>query len=373
LKRPRNPRRALWPRLSNKKKEIGNRKKGLLLKWNMIGGYSRKLRRMRVLHRPPPLGEVGRMDEDEGSRGEEDRGRFPIAELILKVVWLGIPLRYELMISRSILVGLMMAIHPLPLGVEGVDEVGGVEQEDVEDLLREEEDLMVMRRYSSLREVEPVKHLRIEHRRPRRPTYMYNKGKLSFLRTDLFSIISTDSYFPFSSFFFYLLFPHSLITIYTHSAHNRLHVICLRSLLLPYVALPPPSLYYLPGINQLSLPSKDLDLVNLLSLAVLLPLKHALKHKHHGENHNPLHNRRDRVRIDLIIDILLLLHNLPNYFPQLNDKFLDHLLRLVVVRVNMPWGLLINIDLIQFLCRGPQHRYIKVIDLLPSLLKLRKE
>jgi hypothetical protein len=358
----------------NRKKRIGNRKKGLLLKWNMIGGYSRRLRRMRVLPPLPPPEEVGKMEEEGENRGEEDRGRYLTAGLILKVVRLGIPLLYESMMSRSILVGFMIIIRPPPLGVEGVDEEEGAEQEDAEDLLREEEDLMVMRRYSNLREVEPVKHLRIEHRRPRRPTYMYNKGKLSFLRTDLFSMISTDSYFTFSSFFsFYLLFLHSFFTTYTHSAHNRLHAICLRSLLLLYVPLPPPSLYYLPGINPLSLPSNDLDLVNLLSLAVLLPLKHALIHKHHGENHNPPHNHSDRARINLIIDIPLLLHNLPNYFLlSLNDKSLDLLLQLVVVRVNMPWGLLINIDLIRYLCRGLQHRYIKVIDLLLSLLKLKR-
>jgi len=67
--------------------------------------------------------------------------------------------------SRSILVGFMIIIHPLE--EEGVDEEEGVEQEDGEDLLREEEDSMVTRRYSNLRELEPVKHLRIEHRRPK--------------------------------------------------------------------------------------------------------------------------------------------------------------------------------------------------------------
>lgn len=129
---------------------------------------------MRVLPPLPPLEEVGKMDEDEGSRGAEDRGRYLIAELpMLQVVWLGILRPYGSMMSRSILVGSMIAIHPLPLEVEVVDEEEGVDQGDEEDLLRllrEEEDLMVMRRYSSLREVEPVKHLRIEHRRPRRQT-----------------------------------------------------------------------------------------------------------------------------------------------------------------------------------------------------------
>jgi hypothetical protein len=361
-------------KLSNRKKRIGNRKKGLLLKWNMIGGYSRRLRRMRVLPPLAPLEEVGKMEEEGENRGEEDRERYLTAGLILKVVWPGILLLYESMMSRLILVGLI-TIRPPPLEVEGVDEEEGAEQEDVEDFLREEEGLMVMRLYSSLLDLD--KHLRIEHRRPRRPDYMYNKGKLSFLRTDLFSIISTDYHSTFSSFFpSHLLFSsflHSSTRI-LHSAHNRLHTICLRSLLLLYVPLPPHNLYYLPGINQLSLPSKDLDLVNLLSLAVLLPLKHALKHKHHGENHNPPHNHRDRVRIDLIIDIRLLLHNLPNYsLLSLNDKSLDLLLRSVVVRVNMPWGLLINIDLIPYRCQGQQHRYIKVIDLLPCLLKLKRE
>jgi len=108
------------------------------------------------------------MDEDEGSRGEEDRGKYLIAELpMLQEVWLGIPRLCGSTTSRSILVGRMMAT----LEVEVVDEEEGVEQEDEEDLLRplrEEGDLMVMRRYSNLREVEPVKHLRIEHRRPRR-------------------------------------------------------------------------------------------------------------------------------------------------------------------------------------------------------------
>ena len=329
---------------------------------------------MRVLPPLPPLEEVGKMEEEGESRGEEDRGKYLIEGLpMLRVEWPGILPRYGLMMNRSILVGLMIIIRLL--GVEGVDEEEGVEQEDAEDLLREEEDSMVMRRYSSLLDLD--KHLRIEHRRPRRPTYMYNKGKLSFLRTDLFSIISNDSYFTFSSFFsFYLLFssfihfsPHIPILLI-----HRLHATCLRFLLLLYVPLLPPNLYYLPGINPLSLPSKDLDLVNLLYLAVLLPPKHVnRRHKHHGENHNPLHNRRDRVRIDLIIDILLLLHNLPNYFLlKVNDRYPDLLLRLVVVRVNMPWGLLINIDLIRYRCQELQHRYIKVIDLLPSRLKPKR-
>jgi len=87
---------------------------------------------MRVLPPPPPplLG----MGEEGGSREEEDRGRYLIAEPMLQVVWLGILLRYGLMMSRSTLVGLM-SIHPLPLEAAGVDEEEGVEQEDVEDLL----------------------------------------------------------------------------------------------------------------------------------------------------------------------------------------------------------------------------------------------
>jgi hypothetical protein len=172
-------------KLSNKKKKIGNRKKGLLLKWNMIGGYSRKLLRMRVLHPLPPREEVGKMDEDEGNREEEDRGRYLIEGLpILKLVHLGIPLLYGLTMSRSILVGFMIIIRLLE--EEGVEEEEEVEQEDAEDFLREEEDLMVMRRYSNLREAELGKHLRIEHRRPRRPTYMYNKGNCQLTHGPLF-------------------------------------------------------------------------------------------------------------------------------------------------------------------------------------------
>jgi hypothetical protein len=223
----------------NRRKRIGNRKKGLLLKWNMIGGYSRRLRRMRVLPPLPPLEEVGKMEEEGGNRGEEDRGRYLTAGLILKVVRLGIPLLYESMMSRSILVGFMIIIRLLE--EEGVDEEEGVERGDAEDLLREEEDSMVMRRYSSLRGVEPVKHLRIEHRRPRRPTYMYNKGKLSFLRTDLFSSISLTS---FSILFLLLLsslpFLHSLI-------HSFIYYILLIIACMQY-ACDPPSYYTCPSL-----------------------------------------------------------------------------------------------------------------------------
>jgi len=79
----------------NRKKRIGNRKKGLLLRWNMIGGYSKRLRGMRVLPPRPPLEEVGKMEEEGGNREEEDRGRYLIAGLPTRqvVVWLGILLR----------------------------------------------------------------------------------------------------------------------------------------------------------------------------------------------------------------------------------------------------------------------------------------
>jgi hypothetical protein len=168
LKKPRNLRCALWLRLSNRKKRIGNKRRGLLLKWNMIGGYSRRLPRMRVLLPRPPEG-VDRMGEEEGSRGEEDRRDLIAALLIPKLVECpGILLPYGSMMNPSTLVGRLKAIRPLE--VEVVDEEGEVEGEDVEDLLREEEDLMVMRLYSNLPRVDPAKHLRIEHRRPKRQT-----------------------------------------------------------------------------------------------------------------------------------------------------------------------------------------------------------
>jgi hypothetical protein len=226
-------------KLSSRKRKIGNRKKGLLLKWNTIGGYSRRLRRMRVLPPLPPLEEVGKMGEEEESREEEDRERYLIEGLsMLQVVWPGILPRYESMMSRSILVGLI-TIRPPPLEVEGVEEEEGVEQEDGEDLLREEEDSMVMRRYSSLREVEPVKHLRIEHRRPRRPTYMYNKGNCHFYAR--------------TSFQLYQLIPISLSLPSSHSTfssfiHFSPHIPILLTIACMQYACDPSSYYTCPSI-----------------------------------------------------------------------------------------------------------------------------
>ena len=302
---------------------------------------------MRVLPRLPAL-KKGK----EGKRGQEvDRGKYRIAGLLMFRLWPETQLRLGLMMTPYLLARVMI---PLLLEVEVVAEEVGEEEEVVGDpLLLSEEASMGMRRYFNLplvrrREV-LVLHLRIriENRRQEqrytRYNVMYNTGNWLVvdlhLRTDLFlTDISTHalpsffSLFLFlSPFFIYIILTYTILCSLTDT---RLHTTCLRcphaiAVRLAELLLPLSQLCLI-ETNPLSLPFTVLEPCLLLSLVVhhpdyKLPTKHKYKARYHGENHL---NRKD-PRIDLIIDIPLLLPNQPNFSllsRDPSDKCLDHLL-----------------------------------------------
>jgi hypothetical protein len=144
-------------RLSNKKKKIERKRKGLLLRLNMIGGYSRKLLGMRVL----PLHQGGSLEvEVEGVGREKSRRGERRSQL-----WLGIRLVLGLMMSPSQLG--MVTDRDRDLEEEVVEEA-----EDVVVHLELEVGLTVMAMVTDLLTPLPLlavgqvdKDLRIEHRR----------------------------------------------------------------------------------------------------------------------------------------------------------------------------------------------------------------
>jgi hypothetical protein len=101
-KKQRNPLQGLLQRLSNRKKKIGNKKKGLLRRLNMIGGYSRRLLGMRVLPFPRLLLQLPlqvRMVEEKEREEEVDRGKCPIVGPLMLRRWSEFLLRLGLMMS----------------------------------------------------------------------------------------------------------------------------------------------------------------------------------------------------------------------------------------------------------------------------------